>query len=186
MNKAGKGILWGLGLTALGVGVYFGVQYILNNRATEDWDTDTDESTGEAGADNPITDSTPKTRVVKAYTWLKKGSKDSSKEATVEYFQHILNKIIKGAKETKKYGHKMKNLSPSAKTWVERIASLGYLKADGHYGSKTETAKQTIMGSTKPRICEARKKRIDFNTTVGEKNPYASWIKNICKDQTVK
>ena len=191
MNKTVKGIIWGTVILGVGVGVYYGVRAILGGTASKGWDeSPSDENSEASSTTTPLTTSASTSstkRSTDPNRWLKSGSKDSSTQSEVEYLQHIYNKIIGGAKDTIKYGHKMAKLSENGKNWVKAIATLNYLKADGDFGAKTTSATRVIMGATAAtsgtKLCKARKKRQDFNAMVGAKEiPYQGsyWKNKVC------
>lgn len=170
-----KGLIWGLVLTAVGVGGYYLYQSLIESGSNEDDDKF-------EGDENPFgenvkgtTPTTPPKKITDTSRWMKKGMRDNSNQNEIEKLQHILNRMRVAAFTAKSDKSKYNKLSSTMKTWVDNLTRDPKLSVDGVFGGKTEAMTRVAMGKPATNLCQARQKRIDLNTQLGLYNPYKKW-----------
>ena len=173
---AKKGLIWGLVLTAVGVGVYLIVKKA-KNKGEEDYIPDlSEEDVIVASSGGGSGGGAPAKVELDPFKWLQKGSKN----VETKYVQWGINEIIKTAKMMKYWKPSPSNpskkwydiMSSKDKARINALAGLTPLKGDGDFGSKTEAAVQVVKGKKGTNYCEIRKTRSALAHKYNFKDPY--------------
>ena len=178
MNQATKkGLIWGLALTAVGVGIYYLVKSIRNKENIDGFDKD--EET-QVLTSTSTSNTSPVKVKLEASKWVEKGAKGIE----VRYIQLGVNNIIKAAKQIKYYYKDKYNKLPVAdKNRIDALAKIVPLKVDDDFGGKTLSAIQVIEGKSGANYCMIQKRRVSLANKYGLKNPYGAM--ELCQDKMV-
>jgi hypothetical protein len=178
MNQATKkGLIWGLALTAVGVGIYYLVKSIRNREGVDGFDED--EET-QVLTSTSASNTSPVKVKLEASKWVEKGAKGIE----VRYIQLGVNNIIKAAKQIKYYYKDKYNKLPVAdKNRIDALAKIVPLKVDDDFGGKTLSAIQVIEGKSGANYCMIQKRRVSLANKYGLKNPYGAM--ELCQDKMV-
>lgn len=174
-----KGLIWGLVLTAVGVGGYY-LYKSLSGKGGSKEDEDKFDGDENPFGENVAGDggggaSTPPKKKTDVYRWLSKGKRDSANQNEIEKLQYIFNRMRLAAFTAKANKAKYDKLSSSMKKWVDALTKQPKLVVDGVFGSKTEAMCYTAMGNKGTQLCKARQRRMYLNEQLGLYNPYAKW-----------
>jgi len=174
MNSTTKTIVWGVAIAAAGVGIYFGVNALLN-RNSLDGDRIEDPSSGEAPTRPTPTNPKPKKRKIDSQRIVRKGMSDPAESAEIEYIQTIANLMRSAARKVRWESQIMKTYPTGTQNWIKSLAAMPSLKVDGNFGSNTEKAVFAVTGKSQTHLCKFRGQRRSLAQQMKKADPYAKY-----------